>query len=85
MSKVNLPGNNVFNGILKVVASPFVGRGMAYILQAGRGLVFLEREAIRVDRQANWAFEAEEIKAITRFMPAVVEERSIFGIITTTA
>jgi len=85
MSKVNLPGNNVFNGILKVVASPFVGRGLAYILQAGRGLVFLEREAIRVDRQANWAFEAEEIKAITRFMPAVVEERSIFGIITTTA
>jgi len=78
-------GNNVFNGLLKVVASPYVGRGQAYILQAGRGLVVVDREPIRVDRQANWAFEAEEAKAITRFMPAVIEERSIFGLYLGTA
>lgn len=73
-------GNNVFNGLLNIVASPYVARGTAYILEAGRGLIFLEREAIRTDRMTNWAFEAEEVKAITRFMPAVIEERSLFAI-----
>ena len=71
---------NPFNGLLNVVASPYVGRGQCYILQAGRGLIFLERESIRTDRMTNWAFEAEEVKAITRFMPACIEERSIFAV-----
>ena len=75
----------MFNGILNIVVSPFVGRGQAYILQAGRGLIMLEREAIRTDRMSNWAFEAEEVKAIARFMPAVIEERSIFGVLLGTA
>jgi len=73
-------GRNVFNGLLNIVASPYVSRGTAFILEAGRGLIMLDREAIRVDRQTNWAFEAEEVKAITRFMPAVIEERSLLTV-----
>lgn len=73
-------GTNIFNGMLKLVATPYIGRGQAYITQAGRGLVMLMREPIRVERQPNWAFEAEEAKIITRFMPAEIEERSQFVI-----
>lgn len=78
-------GANPFNGLLNIVANPYTHRGIAYITEAGRGLVLLMREPIRVERQANWAFEAEEVKAITRFCPAVVEERSVFGITLNTA
>jgi hypothetical protein len=78
-------GRNVFNGLLNIIASPYVARGSAYILQAKRGLAFLDREAIRTDRQANWAFGAEEVKAITRFMPAIIEQRSLFAIYLGTA
>lgn len=80
-----LAGSNLFQGILNVVASPYVGRGQSYIVQKGRGLVIVEREAIRVDRKANWEYEAEEVKAISRFMPAVIDERSIFGVYLGTA
>lgn len=78
-------GQNVFNGLLNIVATPYVARGSAYIMQAQRGLAFLDREAIRTDREKNWAYEAEEVKAITRFMPAVIEQRSIFAIYLGTA
>ena len=73
-------GNNVWNGMLNVITTPFMARGSAYLTQARRGLVFLERKPVTVDRNANWAFDAQEVKALTRFMPAVVEERSLMCI-----
>ena len=73
-------GSNLWNGMLNIVASPYCPRGGAYILKAKRGLVLLERKAPSIDKKANWAFDAQEVKATTRFMPAVIEERSIFAV-----
>ncbi len=78
-------GNNIWNGALNVITTPYMARGQAYLVQGKRGLVFLERKPVQVDQNANWAFDAREVRAKTRFMPAVVEERSMFSILLGTA
>jgi hypothetical protein len=84
-SVTQVAANNIWNGMLNVITTPYVGRGQAYLMQAKRGLVLLDRKAPAVDQNANWAIDAQEIKALTRFMPAVIEERSIFSILLGTA
>lgn len=78
-------GSQAWNGALNLITSPFVARGSAYLTQAKRGLVFLDRKAPSIAQDANWSRDAEEVKMSTRFMPAVVEERSIFSILLGTA
>lgn len=80
-----LAGTNMFKGMLNIVASPYVGKGQAYITQRGRSLVFVDREPIRVERETNWAYEAQEAKAITRFRPDMIDEKGIFAIYLGTA
>ena len=84
-AKTQVAGSNVWNGALNVITTPFCARGSAYVLQAKRGLVLVDRKPVEISRNANWAFDAEEVKATTRFMPAVIEERSIFSILLGTA
>lgn len=84
-SITQVAGSNIWNGALNVITTPFCARGSAYLMQAKRGLVLLDRKPFSVNRQANWAFDAEEVKATTRFMPAVVEQRSIFSVLLGTA
>lgn len=78
-------GNQLWNGALRVITTPYMARGQAYLAQGKRGLVFLERKPVEISQNANWAFDAQEVKATTRFMPAVVEERSMFSILLGTA
>jgi len=84
-ARTQLAGTNVWNGMLNVITTPYMPRGSAYLVQGKRGLVFVERKPVEISRNANWAFDAQEIKALTRFMPAVVEERSMFSILLGTA
>ncbi len=84
-SITQLAGNNIWNGMLNVITTPYMPRGSAYLVEGKRGLVFLERKPVTVDQNANWAFDAQEVRARTRFMPAVVEERSMFSILLGTA
>ncbi|KKK88203.1 hypothetical protein LCGC14_2745550, partial [marine sediment metagenome] len=81
----HVAGNNIWNGALNVITTPYMARGQAYLVQGRRGLVFLERKPVSVQQNANWAFDAQETRALTRFMPAVVEERSMFSILLGTA
>lgn len=76
-AKTQLAGSNVWVGALKVITTPYCGRGTGYLVQGKRGMVFLERKPIEISQNANWAFDAKEVRALTRFMPAVVEERSM--------
>ena len=84
-SITQVSSNNIWNGQLNVITTPYMARGQAYLTQGKRGLVFLERQPVTVDQNANWAFDAKEVRARTRFMPAVVEERSMFSILLGTA
>lgn len=84
-SVTQVAGNNLWNGALNVITTPFCAKGSAYLLEAKRGLVMLDRKPFQISRKANWAYDAEEVKSTTRFMPAVVEERSIFNILLGTA
>jgi len=80
IAKTQLAGTNLWQGALKVVTTPYQARGTCYLAEGKRGLVFLERKPVEISQNANWAFDAQEVKATTRFMPAVVEERSMFSI-----
>lgn len=85
LAKTQLAGSNMMQGFLNVITTPFCGKGTAYLVQGKRGLVFLERKGVELSQNPNWAFDAQEVKAITRFMPAVVEERSMLTIVYGTA
>lgn len=80
VAKTQLAGTNIWNGMLNVITTPFMPKGSAYLVEGKRGFVFLERKPVEISQNKNWAFDAAEVKATTRFMPAVVEERSVFVI-----
>ncbi len=84
-SVTQVSANNIWNGALNVITTPYMARGQAYLLKAKRGLVLLDRKPVELSRNKNWAFDAEEVKAVTRFMPAVIEERSLFSVLLSTA
>ena len=77
IAKTQLAGTNVWQGALRVITTPYQARGGAYLVEGKRGMVFLERKPVEISQNANWAFDAQEARALTRFMPAVVEERSM--------
>lgn len=74
-------GPNLYNGLLTVVASPFCPQWSAWMFDRGRGsMVFLQRKSPAIDKNANWAFDAQEVRAKSRFRAAVIEEKGIFPI-----
>lgn len=78
MSGTNVAGTNVFGGMLSIqVYDPTIPTAVAFIGQAGRGLVFIEREPLQLDDNQNFGFDATEMRTKERFLPAVVEERFI--------
>lgn len=79
-AKTQLGGSNPWAGMLKLLTTPYCPDGGQFITQGTRGTIMMERKAPAIDRQANWAFDAQEVKATTRFIPAVIEERSILAI-----
>jgi len=75
-------GNNFFNGLLNVVESPYCPARTAYILDTNRGsVVFLQRKSPSIDKNANWAFDAQEVRAKSRFRAAVIEERGVMPVL----
>ena len=75
-------GKNFYNGILNVVESPFCPTRTAYALDSKRGsVVFVQRKKPALDKNANWAFDAQEVRARSRFRAAVIEERGIMPIL----
>lgn len=84
-SVTQVAGSNVWNGALNLVTTPLVAKGAAYILQKGRGMVMLEREGIKLDKMENFAFDAQEVRVKARFMPGMIDERSIFVVALGTA
>lgn len=88
MSGVGAPGGggtygggtkaNLYNGLLTVVASPFCPNRTAWIFDVNRGsMVFLQRKSPAIDKNANWAFDAQEVRARSRFRAAVIEQRGL--------
>jgi hypothetical protein len=80
-----LPGSNLFQGALRIVSTPRVATRLAYITQAKRGLVVFRHQAYRsprVEKTANFAYDAQEIKAVTRFLPAVIDQRAFMAVLT---
>jgi len=78
-SITQVAGKNLFNQLLNVVTTPYLSRSSCYITKAGRGLILLMRKAPAVDKNTNWAFDAQEGRVLTRFWPAVIDERSVFS------
>lgn len=84
-NNVMLAGSNLFNGMLNIVSSPRCGARVAYITQAKKGLVMFRHQAYRqprVEKTANFAYDAQEVKAVTRFLPAVIDQRAFMAITT---
>ena len=76
----NLAGTNVFNGILTPIYDPTIVTGQAFVLAPKRGLVSVRRTPLEVETFENQAFDADEMKTRSRYLPAVIEERFICDI-----
>jgi hypothetical protein len=78
-------GGNIFQGALNIVSTPRLAARQAYITEAKKGLVLFRHPLYaqpRVEKTANFPIDAQEIKAISRFMPAVVEQRAFYAVLT---
>jgi hypothetical protein len=81
----NVAGTNIFNGALRIVSTPRIATRLAYITQAKRGLVLFRHQLYRqprIEKTANFAFDCQEVKAVTRFLPAVIDQRAFMPIYT---
>ena len=81
----NVAGGNIFQGVLNVVSTPRIASRLAYILEAKRGLVLFRHPLYRtprVEKTTNFPYDATEVKAVSRFMPAVIDQRSIYAVLT---
>jgi len=79
-SSTLLAGTNVLNGMLQVIETPYLGKATAYLCDPSRGsLVFLQRQKPIIDQDSNFAFDAKEVRARSRFIGAVVEERGLYS------
>ena len=81
----NVAGGNIFQNMLTVVSTPRVHARQVYITESKRGLVLFRHQLYRtprVEKTANFPYDATEIKAISRFMPAVIDSRSFYAVLT---
>ena len=74
LGAAQLAGNNMWKGMLNVIASPFAPVKNSWLCKGKRSFVFVQRHTPKIDKNANWAYDAQEIRALSRFMPAVVEQ-----------
>jgi len=84
-NNVMLAGSNLFQGALRLVSSPRVATRLAYVTQAKKGLVLFRHQLYRqprVEKTANFAYDAQEVKAVTRFLPAVIDQRAFVPVYT---
>ncbi len=83
--QTNVAGQNIFQGALNLVTTPRIHARQVYIAEAKKGLVLFRHQNYRnprVEKTANFPYDAQEIKAISRFLPAVIDQRSIFAVLT---
>jgi hypothetical protein len=79
--KTQLAGTNIWKGALKVVSTPYAPSRTHYVLDSKRGsVVFVQRHTPIIDKDANWAYDAQEVRTRSRFIAAVVESRGICNI-----
>jgi len=77
-----LAGSNVFRGMMKMVSTPYMQTRHSYMLDPSRGsLVMVQRNTPAIDQNANWAFDAKEVRGRVRFRAAVTEDRGILPIL----
>lgn len=77
----NVAGSNVMGGSLPIqVFHPMVPTAQAFIGEAGRGLVWVERDGLQVDEETNLAYDAVSVRSRERFIPSVIENRFIADI-----
>jgi len=75
-------GQNFYNGLVNIVSTPYCPTRTAWLLDTNRGsVVFLQRKSPSIDKNANWAFDAQEVRARSRFRAAVIEERGLLPIL----
>lgn len=81
----NVGGSNIFQGMLNIITTPRINARQVYIAEAKKGLVLFRHQNYRtprVEKTANFPYDAQEIKAISRFLPAVIDQRSIYAVLT---
>jgi len=81
----NVAGNNIFQGLMNVVVTPRIHARQVYLTQAKKGLVLFRHQLYRtprVEKTTNFPYDATEIKAVSRFLPAVVDERAFWATLT---
>lgn len=81
----NVGGSNIFNNMLNIVSTPRIHARQVYIAEAKKGLVLFRHQnyrSPRVEKTANFPYDATEIKAISRFWPAVINQRTIYAVLT---
>ena len=84
-ANLNVGGNNIFQNALTIVSTPRVAARQVYITEAKKGLVLFRHplyQQPRVEKTSNFPIDAQEIKAVSRFMPAVVEQRAFWPVLT---
>lgn len=73
----NVAGQNIFKGMLMPVFDPTIPTGQAFILEAKRGLVMVNRDSLAIETFEDYKFDVDDIKSRERYLPAVVQERFI--------
>lgn len=77
----NVAGSNTMAGALPIqVYDPMVPTGQAFVGEAGRGTVLVDRDPLQVDEDYDLSFDAQMVRSRERFIPAVIENRFICDI-----
>lgn len=79
--KTQLAGTNVFKNLVNMIETPYAPTRTSWLFDSNRGsLVMVTRKAPVLDKTQNFAFDAQEVRGLTRFRAAVTEARGIIAI-----
>jgi hypothetical protein len=70
---------------MNLVSTPRCAARLVYFTEGKRGLVLFRHQNYRtprVEKTANFPYDATEIKAISRFIPAVIDQRAFWASLT---
>ena len=84
-NQTQLAGSNLLQGALNIIETPRIHARHVYIAEAKKGIVLFRHplyRSPRIEKTANFPYDAQEVKAVSRFMPAVVDQRSIYAVLT---